>query len=292
MAVPVDEGRGEVDFDMSYRGRIQPPFELIRKTDAYKIPGSDDGLRVYEHPETGQELFSVTSIKSAVKEKPEALVQWEANDPTWADYWRAYTQVRGTYIHEEVLGQYADRPMPGRTDKFELPSEVTQQDMIDDEDCPLDAGDFTNMEDEIESGKRMWRKVWSSMGHEFGEVHGVEVKVWNPELSYAGTFDLLLTMDGKLTLLDLKTSKAYYDGYAKQLTAYRMAAEKMYGLDIEQMVIVRLCPDKRHNPFMKPEVHYAPYQPEEWRAMCHEFEDEVLPLVEEIEGATADQADA
>lgn len=284
----IDQDYGEVDFTMSYHGRIQPPFDLIRKTNAYQIPGSGDGLRVYEHPDTGQELFSVTSIKGAVKEKPERLVTWEQSDPVWADYWRAYTQVRGTYIHERVLGQYADRPMPGRTGEFELESEIDKEALIQDDDCPLSSGDFENMDSEIENADKMWTKLWSSMGHEFGEVHGVEVKVWNPELSYAGTFDLLLTMDGKMTLLDLKTSKEYYDGYANQLTAYKIAAQKMYGVEIEQMVIVRLCPDRRHNPFMKPEVHYAPFMEEKWKSMCYEFKDDILPLVKEVKGDTSD----
>lgn len=268
-----------VDYDVSYRGRIQPPMELIRKTNAY-FTDDGEGLRVYEHPGTGNELFSVTSVQGVVNSDAAALVAWRAQDPKWADYWTRFTQLRGTTIHEQILGPYADRPMPGIDDE---PSEVDEEFVIQDDsekNHMIDEEDFSHIWRDVERAQNMWSKIWSQFGHEFGDVRGVEVKVWQPELGYAGTFDLLMMMDGKLTLVDLKTSKAYRDKYAEQLSAYWLAAEEMYDIEIEQAAVVRLCPDHRHNPFMNPEVHFVPDRKDEWREKCIKFKEEYLPTLD------------
>jgi hypothetical protein len=40
---------------------------------------------------------------------------------------------------------------------------------------------------------------------------------------YAGTYDLLMRIDGELWLIDIKTSKGYYPEYGLQLAAYSRA---------------------------------------------------------------------
>lgn len=260
-----------VDFELSEHMRIQPPFELDQVDDAYRLPNGET-LRTYTHPESGKELFSVTSIQKGVHGTPEAVKNWEQGDPEWAEYWRHFTAVRGTRIHEQVLGQYADRPMPG----YELPPEVDPGEELSEEDQ-------AQVKVDIEKAEQMWSHLWTDMGHEFGDVRGVEVKVWNEEFGYAGTFDLLMKMDGKLTLIDLKTSKDYFPKFGEQLSAYHLAAEPMYDLDIEQRCVIRLCPDKQHNPFLRPEVHYCGDKRDQWKDVCREFQDEVVPLLEPVE---------
>jgi len=269
-----------VAYDVSDRGRIQPPMELIRKTDAY-FTDKGEGLRVYEHPETGQELFSVTSVQTVMNGEAQALKIWRRRDPEWADYWTRYTQIRGSIIHEQILGKYADRPMPG----YDLPSEIDREAIIEDDDPKgenhmIDEKDFVKIEADLERAKNMWAKIWSAEGYSFGDVQGVEVKVWRPDYGYAGTFDLLMRLDGKLTLCDLKTSKAYRDKYAEQLAAYWDAAEEMYDITIKQACVIRLCPDQRHNPFLKPELHFVPDERPEWRAKCTDFQENYLPYLD------------
>jgi hypothetical protein len=50
-----------------------------------------------------------------------------------------------------------------------------------------------------------------------------EKSVLGLEDGYAGTYDLLLQIDGELWLLDIKTSKGYYPEFALQLAAYAHA---------------------------------------------------------------------
>lgn len=59
---------------------------------------------------------------------------------------------------------------------------------------------------------------------------------------FAGTVDALCEVDGKLTVLDFKTSSMISDDYALQLAGYQIALEEM-GINIEQRAIVRVPKD-------------------------------------------------
>lgn len=59
---------------------------------------------------------------------------------------------------------------------------------------------------------------------------------------FAGTVDALCILDGKMTVLDFKTSNQISDDYALQLAGYQIALEEM-GIQIEQRSIVRIPKD-------------------------------------------------
>jgi hypothetical protein len=50
-----------------------------------------------------------------------------------------------------------------------------------------------------------------------------EVTVWNATEGYAGTFDGLWRIDGKLSLLDIKTSRGLWPDHSRQLAALKNA---------------------------------------------------------------------
>jgi hypothetical protein len=57
---------------------------------------------------------------------------------------------------------------------------------------------------------------------------------------YGGSLDALgVTADGRIVLLDWKTSNAIYDEYALQVAAYAKAYEEMYGATVSEAWIVR-----------------------------------------------------
>jgi len=56
---------------------------------------------------------------------------------------------------------------------------------------------------------------------------------------YCGTTDLVATIDGKLTSLDFKTSKAIYPETFLQVSAYTEALEEELGVQIEQRASLR-----------------------------------------------------
>lgn len=67
-----------------------------------------------------------------------------------------------------------------------------------------------------------------------------EMTVHSDTHKYAGTLDCVCRLDGKLYIIDFKTSKKHYPKNAVQLAAYKMAYEEMTGLDVEGVGVLRL----------------------------------------------------
>jgi hypothetical protein len=66
----------------------------------------------------------------------------------------------------------------------------------------------------------------------FSKHEWIEKKVKHPLHRYAGTFDILAEVDGKFSLIDIKTSQSVYDDYRLQTAAYFYAlSEEPWLLD-------------------------------------------------------------
>lgn len=91
--------------------------------------------------------------------------------------------------------------------------------------------------DEILEPVSGFAKWWKESGFEF--VAG-DTKVASRIHGYGGSLDALARRpNGQIVLLDWKTSKALYDEYALQVSAYVKAFEEMYGLTISEAWCVR-----------------------------------------------------
>lgn len=83
----------------------------------------------------------------------------------------------------------------------------------------------------------------------------------------AGQLDFLCMMDGKLTLIDWKTSNAVDEiSYAMQVAAYKFFFEKMTGLKIQQCKILHLSKD--YDKFTVYDVKYMPQAYKAFRHVC------------------------
>ncbi len=75
-----------------------------------------------------------------------------------------------------------------------------------------------------------------------------EKKIYSKQYCYAGMMDALAEMkDGKIYLIDFKTSKGFYDGYDEQISAYRYARTNL------RDVKVKFVHDKKDQIFEKVE---------------------------------------
>lgn len=80
-----------------------------------------------------------------------------------------------------------------------------------------------------EAGKPLYKMLeWSMFERyvDFSQSHNpniemIEVHMVNETLGYAGTLDRVLSIDGKIYLVDIKTSNSIYPSYWLQLAAYR-----------------------------------------------------------------------
>ena len=80
----------------------------------------------------------------------------------------------------------------------------------------------------------------------------MEQTVWSETHEYAGTLDCLATINGKMTLVDYKTSKNIYpETNFLQVGAYWKALEEMGHEAPEEAIILRL-PKKESDPEFEP----------------------------------------
>lgn len=72
-----------------------------------------------------------------------------------------------------------------------------------------------------------------------------EVYIYSKKYGYAGTADMICTIDGELWLVDFKTSKAIYDEYGLQVRAYGYAYEEMTGTKVRTAILQLGLPTKK-----------------------------------------------
>ncbi|MBI4676119.1 MAG: PD-(D/E)XK nuclease family protein [Elusimicrobia bacterium] len=89
---------------------------------------------------------------------------------------------------------------------------------------------------EIEAPVRAFRDWWKSTKIEL--LLG-DTKVASREHKFGGSLDALGRRNGKLVILDWKTSNGIYAEYALQVAAYAQAFKETYGIACDEAVIVR-----------------------------------------------------
>ncbi|MFA6433771.1 MAG: PD-(D/E)XK nuclease family protein [Elusimicrobiales bacterium] len=88
----------------------------------------------------------------------------------------------------------------------------------------------------IEGPVKAFKDWWGKMGIQL--VMG-DTKVASTQYGYGGSLDALGVRNGKLVLLDWKTSSGIYDEYALQVAAYAQAFKETFGADCAEAFIVR-----------------------------------------------------
>ncbi|MFW9990731.1 MAG: hypothetical protein ACFFD4_01605 [Candidatus Odinarchaeota archaeon] len=198
---------------------------------------NEDDIRYYYNEDLGK----FPSVSTVLKTMPEGegLKIWKENlaskgiDP---DERLQYTAVRGTTIHYLITKHLADEssqePPP-----LEFSSEEEQQ-----------------LFEELNRTNDFSREVSRSYlifvdkfiyDHDLKAVkNGLEFKVLSQKYKYAGTVDILGYLDGKLTLIDIKTSRRVRDKHEIQAWAYYQALFETHGVKAEQVAILAVPPDK------------------------------------------------
>ena len=179
--------------------------------------------RLYVSPRTGRHLPSVTNITGVIGHP--GLDRWKKNQTL--NIIQELHQQGLLAAHLEDQENWTKRKVGGR-DRLQA--------AIDDEmGYAADRGsrvhayaeavvanamgyemEIPPIDDDIAEYVSSW-ETWRSE-HDI-EWLGIEVSCFNEQHAYAGTADLIAVIDGKLTLLDYKTSKQFYDSHALQLAA-------------------------------------------------------------------------
>lgn len=85
------------------------------------------------------------------------------------------------------------------------------------------------------------------------EILGVETAVFSHKYGYAGRVDFVCILDGKVTVLDFKTSGSMYPHFPLQFASYAQAIEETTDLKVEQTAGLQLGTRTKKN--WKLEIH-------------------------------------
>jgi len=97
----------------------------------------------------------------------------------------------------------------------------------------------------------------------FGEVVAQETALWSDKYRLAGRVDCIAEYNGKLSIIDFKTSTSerndsYNENYYIQTTAYAEMFEELTGSPINQIVILVVTEDGTVQEFIKDKNEYVP----------------------------------
>ena len=98
----------------------------------------------------------------------------------------------------------------------------------------------------------LWRSFTPYLDR-INNIHALETKLYSDHLEVAGTVDCIAEFDGKLSVIDFKTSsrvKSHDDihDYYMQCSAYAVAFEERTNLPVSQLLIVMAVDD--HDPLL------------------------------------------
>ena len=225
-------------------GKVADRLKELSKS---SLERDDSGSRRIYRGGDGFEYYSVTSILSATAapEKQAALKKW-LEMPGAADTQRNAAE-RGTRAHANA--EYILKT--GRKLAYNAANKRNVWTPSDDglERCPSDITKWA-LNKAASSAPRV---SWSAAGFARGlrhflldrvtAVHGAELKVYDPSVAAAGTFDCLADVDGVLSLIDWKTSarkrdESMFEDYKCQAAAYRRLLRNNTGIDVPKAYIV------------------------------------------------------
>lgn len=174
-----------------------------------------DGIRLYKTP-SGRAYPSITTITGLLKRQ--AIQEWrERVGAEEANKISSRASSRGTRVHSLCENYLSNL-------------EVTPN-YLDHE---------------------LWQGITPLLDR-INNIHALETKLYSDHLEVAGTVDCIAEFDGKLSVIDFKTSsrlKSHDDihDYYMQCSAYAVAFEERTNLPVSQLLIVMAVDD--HDPLL------------------------------------------
>jgi genome maintenance exonuclease 1 len=166
---------------------------------------NEDGTRVYQTP-TVNKYPSVTTVTGLLKKQ--SIIAWRKRvGEEEANRISSTAARRGTRIHSLA-------------EKYLL-NETVNPDMFDIE---------------------MWNK-FKPILHNINNIYALEQSLFSDHLEVAGTVDCIAEYNGKMSVIDFKTSKRIKErdnihDYFMQCSAYAVAFEEMTKIPVPQIVIL------------------------------------------------------
>ena len=172
---------------------------------------SPNGSRVYQTPE-GNSYPSVTTITGLLNQK--AIQEWRAR------------------VGEKVANEISNRAATRGTRVHQL-----CEDYLSNKDVQVDMFDHA-----------MWQS-FKPLLDRINNIHALETPLYSDHLAVAGTVDCIAEWDGRLSIIDFKTSRRvktldHIANYFMQCSAYAVAFEERTNIPVDQLVILMAVDDE------------------------------------------------
>ena len=199
------------------------------KLDESKFPKTKgkriDGMRFYEVD--GKAYPSVTTVLGAIP-KP-GLIAWRKNVGEEAAKWEMNRAARRGSATHTLVEQYLKGETPSIRDVLPL-------------------GMFRLLKPYLD---------------QVDNIHCLEQIMYSHQLTIAGQVDCIAEYNGKLSVIDFKTStkekkEEWVENYFIQTSAYCEMYEELYGKSIDQIVILIVTEEGATQTFVKDKKDYLP----------------------------------
>ena len=179
---------------------------------------NEEGTRYYVTPE-GNKYPSITSVLSAYNIKEIMAWRKRVGDEE-ANKISGKASSRGTRIHT-LCEQYLDN------------KELTFK-------TPLDTETFNRFKPVL---------------HRINNIYAQEIRMYSDHLRIAGTVDCVAEFDGKLSIIDFKTSKRLkkqedIENYFMQVSGYAVMFEERFGIPVNRVVVAIAVDDEEPQVFI------------------------------------------
>lgn len=195
---------------------------------------SPDG-REYVHPTTGQRVPSVTTVLAMI-DKP-VLKYWFAKMVAeyaveHLDAWRTLPPKDAVDLLKAAPRNFASNAADAGTNAHSYMESILKGEAPDEPEQSV----FTPLHGEA------FKNVRAILDELKPTPLALELTAWDHTHGYAGTFDGIHLIGGRVVLVDLKTNSQVFPEMAIQLAAYRYASHmfNQHGLEIE-MPQVQAC---------------------------------------------------
>jgi len=179
---------------------------------------NEEGTRYYVTPE-GNKYPSITTVLSAYNIKEIMAWRKRVGDEE-ANKISRQASSRGTRIHT-LCEQYLDN------------KELTFK-------TPLDTETFNRFKPVL---------------HRINNIYAQEIRMYSDHLRIAGTVDCVAEFDGKLSVIDFKTSKRLkneedIENYFMQVSGYAVMFEERFGIPVNRVVVAIAVDDEDPQVFV------------------------------------------
>lgn len=179
---------------------------------------NEEGTRYYVTPE-GNKYPSITTVLSAYNLKEIMAWRKRVGDEE-ANKISRQASSRGTRIHT-LCEQYLDN------------KELTFK-------TPLDTETFNRFKPVL---------------HRINNIYAQEIRMYSDHLRIAGTVDCVAEFDGKLSIIDFKTSKRLkneedIENYFMQVSGYAVMFEERFGIPVNRVVVAIAVDDQDPQVFV------------------------------------------